>query len=49
MHKVLVNCATGEVAEVPLTPEEQAAYDAALQEQEQQANTAEQTPKTDDT
>ena len=33
MHRIVVNVQTGEVTEVPLTPEEQAAYDAAQEEQ----------------
>jgi hypothetical protein len=35
MHKIVVNVQTGEVTEVPLTPEEQAAYDAAQQQTEE--------------
>lgn len=38
MHKIVVDVQTGEITEVPLTPEEQAAYDAALA-QEQQTQT----------
>ena len=30
MHRILVNCETGEVAQVEYTAEEQAAYDAAI-------------------
>jgi hypothetical protein len=30
MHKIVVDLQTGEVTEVPLTPEEQAEYDAAI-------------------
>lgn len=34
MHKIVVNCETGEVTQVEYTPEEQAEYDAALQVEE---------------
>jgi hypothetical protein len=33
MHRIVVNLQTGEVTQVPLTAEEQAAYDAAIAEQ----------------
>ena len=33
MHRILVNCETGEVSQVEYTAEEQAAYDAAIAEQ----------------
>ena len=38
VHKIVVNCETGEVTQVEYTVEEQAAYDAevARQQQEQQ-------------
>jgi hypothetical protein len=29
-HRIVVNCATGEVTRVEYTPEEQAAHDAAI-------------------
>jgi hypothetical protein len=29
-HRIVVNCATGEVTQVEYTPEEQAVYDAAV-------------------
>jgi len=37
-HRIVVNVETGEVTQVEYTPEEQAAYDAAVaaQQQEQQ-------------
>ena len=39
MHRIVVNLQTGEVTQVPYTAEEQAAYDAAISQQqaEQQA------------
>jgi len=37
MHRIVVNLETGEVTEVPLTPEEQAAYDAAQVQPEEPA------------
>ena len=30
MHRIIVNCETGEVSQVEYTAEEQAAYDAAI-------------------
>ena len=30
MHRIIVNCETGEVTQVEYTAEEQAAYDAAI-------------------
>lgn len=30
MHRIVVNCQTGEVTQVELTAEEQAAYEAAI-------------------
>ena len=41
MHRIVVNLQTGEVTQVPLTAEEQAAYDAAIA---QQAETPAETP-----
>jgi hypothetical protein len=35
MHRIEVNVLTGEVMEIPLTPEEQAEYDAAQAQQNQ--------------
>lgn len=34
MHRIIVNCETGEVTQVEYTAEEQAAYDAAVAAQE---------------
>jgi hypothetical protein len=34
MHRIIVDCQTGEVSQVEYTPEEQAEYDAALAAQE---------------
>ena len=34
-HRIVVNVETGEVTQVEYTPEEQAAYDAAVAAQEQ--------------
>jgi len=34
MHRIVVDCQTGEVTQVEYTPEEQAEYDAALKAQE---------------
>jgi len=34
MHRIVVDCQTGEVTQVEYTPEEQAAYDAALEQAE---------------
>ena len=34
MHRIVVNLQTGEVAQVEFTVEEQAAYDAAIAQQE---------------
>lgn len=34
MHRIVVNLETGEVTQVEYTPEEQAAYDAAIAEQQ---------------
>ena len=42
MHRIVVNCQTGEVTEVPLTPEEQAAYDAAQTQPEETPAPSEQ-------
>jgi len=36
-HRIVVNVETGEVAQVEYTPEEQAAYDAAVAEQAAQS------------
>ena len=33
-HRTVVNCETGEVTQVEYTPEEQAAYDAAVAAQQ---------------
>ena len=33
MHRIIVNCKTGEVTQIEYTAEEQAAYDAAIAEQ----------------
>jgi hypothetical protein len=35
-HRIVVNVETGEVTQVEYTPEEQAAYDAAVAAQQQQ-------------
>jgi hypothetical protein len=35
MHRIVVNCQTGEVTQVEYTAEEQAAYDAAIAAQAQ--------------
>jgi hypothetical protein len=35
-HRIVVNVQTGEVTQVEYTPEEQAAYDAAVAAQQQQ-------------
>jgi hypothetical protein len=40
MKKIVVNIQTGEVTEVPLTPEEQAAFDAAQQTQQTEGSTS---------
>jgi hypothetical protein len=37
MHKTVVDLQTGEVTQVPLTPEEQAAFDAAQPASEEPA------------
>jgi hypothetical protein len=38
-HRIVVNVETGEVTQVEYTPEEQAAYDAAVaQQQQEQSN-----------
>ena len=34
MHRIVVDCQTGEVTQVEYTPEEQAEYDAAVAAQE---------------
>jgi hypothetical protein len=34
MHRIIVNCETGEVSQVEYTAEEQAEYDAAVAAQE---------------
>ena len=34
MHRIIVNCETGEVSQVEYTAEEQAAYDAAVAAQQ---------------
>jgi len=36
-HRIVVNCETGEVTQVEYTPEEQAAYDAAVAAQQAEA------------
>lgn len=36
MHRIVVNCETGEVTQVEYTPEEQAEYDAAVAAQQAQ-------------
>lgn len=36
-HRIVVNCETGEVTQVEYTPEEQAAYDAAVAAEAQAA------------
>jgi len=45
-HRTVVNCETGEVTQVEYTPEEQAAYDAAVAAQQAEAEqpTEEQLP-----
>jgi hypothetical protein len=40
MHRIVVDVQTGEVTEVPLTPEEQAAFDAAQAQQQTEEPTA---------
>jgi hypothetical protein len=35
-HRIVINVETGEVTQVEYTPEEQAAYDAAVAAQQQQ-------------
>lgn len=35
-HRIVVNVETGEVTQVEYTPEEQAAYDAAVAQQQQE-------------
>lgn len=35
-HRIVVNVETGEVTQVEYTPEEQAAYDAAVDQQQQE-------------
>ena len=39
MHRIVVNLQTGEVTQVEFTAEEQAAYDAAIAQQEAQQET----------
>ena len=40
MHRIVIDVQTGEVTEVPLTPEEQAAFDAAQAQQQIEEPTA---------
>lgn len=40
-HRIVVNVETGEVTQVEYTPEEQAAYDAAVAAQQQEQQTTE--------
>jgi len=40
MHRIVVDVQTGEVTEVPLTPEEQAAFDAAQEQQQTEEPTS---------
>jgi len=39
-HRIVVNCETGEVTQVEYTAEEQAAYDAAVAQQEAESSMA---------
>lgn len=40
-HRIVVNCETGEATQVEYTPEEQAAYDAAVAAQQAETPPAE--------
>ena len=42
-HRIVVNVETGEVTQVEYTPEEQAAYDAAVAAQQQEQQEQQQT------
>ena len=44
MHRIVVNCQTGEVTQVEYTAEEQAEYDAAIVAQAQPEPVVEPTP-----
>jgi hypothetical protein len=44
MHRIIVNCETGEVSQVEYTAEEQAEYDAAIAAQAAEAIQQVETP-----
>jgi hypothetical protein len=44
MHRIIVNCETGEVSQVEYTAEEQAEYDASIAAQAAAVIVEEQTP-----